>query len=102
MLAFMSVTPNVTTVRHGFSAIPPPLSKQTQLRRFDFRRRKMLDGKMRTHLVEAELVAGRLEAPADHPGDRPSAGLPLAPFGIVILAAAHIAHQLEYVAVAIG
>src|SRR5260370_31688751 len=52
--------------------------------------------------VEAELFAGDFEAAADHPGDWAGSGLALAEGGIVILAAAHVADELEDVAVTAG
>ena len=52
--------------------------------------------------VEAEPLAGDLEAAADHPGDRARAGHALAEGRIVILAAAHVADELEDVAIAVG
>src|SRR5262245_641740 len=80
---------------------PCPYSEQTQLRRFLFWWREVLGGEPRAHAVEIELLAGRLEAAADHPGHRPGASLTFTPLGIIVLAAAHVADQLEHMAVAI-
>ena len=62
----------------------------------------MLGGDLVLGRVEAELFAGDFEAAADHPGDRAGSGLPLAKGRIVILAAAHVADELEDVAVTVG
>ena len=62
----------------------------------------MLGRKLDLAFVEAELLAGDLEPPADHPGIGAGAGLAQAPGRIVVLAAAHLADQLEDVAIAVG
>src|SRR5882672_745542 len=62
----------------------------------------MLGGELDARRVEAMLRARGLEAPADHPGDRAGAGHALAEGRVVVLAAAHVADELEDVAVAVG
>ncbi|KAH2821212.1 hypothetical protein KXV85_002907, partial [Aspergillus fumigatus] len=57
---------------------------------------------LRAALVQAEPVAGDLEAAADGPGHRAGALHPLAPFRVVVAAAAHVADQGEDVAVTVG
>src|SRR5262249_817556 len=47
----------------------------------------------RARRIEAEATLGRSEAGADQLGDRAFALHPLAPIGIVVSAAAHLAHQ---------
>src|SRR4051812_10840619 len=105
MLVRTSATPRVTTVRQAAILDIPASFKirleQTQLRGFLPWRREMIGGETGASFVEAELLAGGFESPTDHPGDRPCAGHALVPSGIVILTAAHIAHQLENMAVAI-
>src|SRR5665213_2904738 len=78
-----------------------PRSKQTQLRRIRLRLAEMLGGKLRARGVEAKLLAGKLKAASDQICVRPGALLPREPLGIVILAAAHVSHQLEDVAFAV-
>src|ERR1043165_199981 len=87
------------TYRGGRTRASP--SKQRELLRALARRREMLGGELQLAAIEAEPLTGRLEAATDHPGDRPRAGHALAPLGIVILAAAHVADQLEHMVVAI-
>src|ERR1700724_1098461 len=76
--------------------------KQIELLRARPRRPEMRGGDLVLTRVEAELFASDFEAAADHPGDRAGAGLPLAESGIVILAAAHVADELEDMAVTVG
>src|SRR5712691_5167531 len=71
------------------------LSKQAELLRGAPRRIEMARREPGAGLVEAELRAGELEAPADHPGDRAAAGHALAEARVVILAAAGLADELE-------
>src|SRR5271169_5324384 len=52
--------------------------------------------------VEAEALAGEFEAAADRPGIGAGAGLPLAPGGIVILAAVQVAHERDHVLLLVG
>src|SRR5215470_10967293 len=70
-------------------------SEQAQLRTFNAWRREMFGCQLRPRLVEAKLLASGLETPPDHPGNRPGPGHPLAELGIVVLAAAHVADQVE-------
>src|SRR5262249_61790211 len=51
-------------------AVGSAMSEQRQLRRRAARRREMLGRQLGARLVEAELLARRLEPPPDHPGDR--------------------------------
>src|SRR5271166_4386101 len=77
-------------------------SKQAELLASLARRVEMLRGQGAARLVEAELLAGKLKAPADHPGNGAAPGHALSPIGIVVLAAAGLADELEHVLVAIG
>ena len=52
--------------------------------------------------IEAEPLAGDLEAAADHPGMGPEPVMRVPKVGVVILAAAHLADELEDVAIAVG
>src|SRR6266699_3483444 len=62
----------------------------------------MFGRKLGLALVQPELLASDLEPPADHPGIGAGAGLAQAPGRIVVFAAAHLADQLEDVAMAVG
>src|SRR5882757_2597768 len=62
----------------------------------------MLGAEPRPRLVETELLAGELEPPPDHPGNRATAGHALAPARIIVPAAARLPDELEDVAVAVG
>src|SRR5215216_1460163 len=62
----------------------------------------MLGGELGVRLVEVELLARCLEPPPNHPGDRTRSGHALTPAGVVILAAMHVAHQLEHVTITVG
>src|SRR5947209_13203130 len=77
-------------------------SEQRELLRAFACRREVLGAELELAPVQAEPLACRLEAAADHPGDRTRAGHPLAPFRVVILAATHVADQLENVALTVG
>src|SRR5436305_10133523 len=66
------------------------------------RRAEMLGGELGALEIEAELLASELEAPADHPCIGTGARHAFAPGRIVILAAAHLADQLEHMAIAVG
>src|SRR6476620_4213078 len=96
----MGVPPRRQEVTRGSPRTSP--SEQRELLRAFARRREVLGRKLELAPVEAEPLARGLEAPPDHPGDRPGAGHPLAPLGVVVLAAAHVADQLEHVPLAIG
>src|SRR4051812_38320694 len=76
-------------------------SEQRELLRALARRREVLGGKLQPAPVEPKPLAARLEAPADHPGDRAGAGHALSPLRVIVLAAAHVTDQLEYVVVAV-
>src|SRR6202166_3172543 len=76
--------------------------EQIELFRARPRGAEMLGGDLVLGRVEAELFAGDLETAADHPGDRAGSGLALAEGRIVIFAAAHVADELEDVAIAVG
>src|SRR5262245_29570597 len=76
--------------------------EQAQLLGGPPRRTEMVGREPRSRLVEAALLAGKFEAAAYHPGDRPAAGHALAPVRVVVLAAAGLADELEHVAVAVG
>src|SRR5512138_3096538 len=109
MLARMSLTPRVMTVKRGVGLpILMLLStsdndlKQTQLLSAALRLDEMIGRQFRAALVEAELFAGDLEAAADHPGHRAGALHPRSPLRVVVAAAAHVADQREDVAVAVG
>src|SRR5215469_7838724 len=65
------------------------------------RRLEMLGGGFHAGQIEAEPLAGDLEAPADHPGDRAGAGHALAPGRIVVLAAAGLANEIDDVTIAV-
>src|SRR3954447_4045353 len=84
----------------GGSVRASPL-EQRELLRALARRREVLGGKLQLAPFEPEPFTARLEAPADHPGDRAGAGHALAPLRVVVLAAAHVADELEYVVVAV-
>ena len=62
----------------------------------------MISRQLGAILVEAELLAGKFEPPADHPGDRAAAGHPFTPVRIVIPAATRLTNELEHVAITIG
>src|SRR5436305_492608 len=91
---FMEVPPRKQTYR-GAAARTSPL-EQRELLRALARRREVLGCELELAAVEAEPLASGLEAPSDHPGGRPGAGHPLAPLRVVVLAAAHVADQLEH------
>src|SRR5262249_36172720 len=65
-------------------------------------RAEVLGRELRLLLVEAELLARDLEASADHPGVGARSLHAPAPGRVVVLAAAHLAHELEHVAIAVG
>src|SRR4051794_539337 len=96
----MKVPPRKQRYR-GAAARASPL-EQCELLRALARRREVLGRELELAAVETEPLARRLETAADHPGDRPGAGHPLAPLRVVIFAAAHVADQLEDVAFAVG
>src|SRR5262249_52889446 len=78
----------------GASAEPRndgPASKQTELLTGLRRWGEMLRRQGAARLVEAELLAGKLETPADDPGNGSASGHALSPVRIVILAAAGLA-----------
>src|SRR5215471_3857142 len=89
-------------VKNATRFIQATASKQAQLLRGGLRRLELTRRKLGACLVETELVAGDLEAAADHPGDRPAAGHALAKGRVVVLAAAGLADELEHMAVAVG
>src|SRR5437667_11638983 len=108
MLTTMLLTPSVMTVNRGTGAgvfapmllSPFPLSlrlplplEQAKLFPAALRLGKMVRGQFRTPLVEPELLAGDLEAPADHPGDWTRALHPRAPLRVVIAPAPHVEDQ---------
>src|SRR5689334_25119082 len=64
--------------------------------------REMIRGQFGAALVEAELLAGDLEAASDHPGHRAGSLHPRSPLRIVVAAAAHVADQGEDVTIAVG
>src|SRR6478735_12119965 len=112
MLALMSATPSVMTVKRGTGAVclllmtlPCPMScglEQTQLLSVAFGFREMIRRQLRAPLVEAKLLAGDLEPASDHPGHRPGPLHPRSPLRVVIAAAAHVADQGEDVTIAVG
>src|SRR5579864_8026112 len=63
---------------------------------------EVFSGERQGLLVELEPRARRLEALADHVGVGAGAGHALAPLGVVVLAAAHLADQPEHVLLAVG
>src|SRR6202034_1578525 len=77
-------------------------AEQTQLLRCRRRRAEVLRGGVDLGRIEAEPLAGDLEAAADHPGDRPLAGHAGAEGRVVILAVAHVPDEPEDVAIAVG
>src|SRR5580692_10205773 len=79
-----------------------PASKQIELLRRRARRPEMFGGEFGLVDVEAEPGAGGLEALADHPGIGAAAGHALAERGVVVLAAAGLSDQREYVPLAVG
>src|SRR5882724_3234670 len=107
MLARMSVTPSVMTVRRGVGVCNFVLMllscslEQTQLLSVWLRPGKMVGRQFQATLVEAELFAGDFEAASDHPGHRPGALHPRSPLRVVVAAAAHVADQGEDVAVTV-
>src|SRR5450432_3449229 len=76
-------------------------SKQAQLLPASLRLHEMVGGQFRAPLVQPELLAGDLEAAADHPGHRPGALHPRSPLRVVVAAATHVADQGEDVAIAV-
>src|SRR5262249_62048196 len=60
------------------------------------RRRNNNGGMPKRALIYSEPLCGHLESAADHPGIRPIANHPLAPFRIVELAAPRRAHQRQH------
>src|SRR5829696_9170621 len=72
-------------------------TKQVQLLGAFDRRLEMLRRERPLGFIQPKLLAGEFETAAEHPGIGSGAGLPFAPGGIVILAAAHAADQLEHV-----
>src|ERR1700745_427632 len=75
--------------------------KQTQLLRPRLWRPEVLDAERRFRRIQPDLLAGHLEAAADHPSIRAGALHARAPGRAVILAPPHIADELEDVTVAI-
>src|SRR5260363_297592 len=98
MLRRISATPSVMTVKRGTTdcalmARPPSTSEQAQLLAAALRPHEMIGGQLGTALVQAELLAGDLEAAADHPGHRSGPLHPRAPLRVVVAATAHVANQ---------
>src|SRR6185312_17121730 len=77
------------------------LLEQTQLLPAAFRLHEMIRRQFRTALVQPELLAGDLEAAADHPGHRSCALHPRTPLRVVVATAAHVADQRADVAIAV-
>src|SRR6185437_11053614 len=71
-------------------------SKQAELRVVRFRLAEVLRRQCRARDVEAEALAGDLEAAAEHPGVRPGALHAGAPLRVVVLAVAGVAHELHH------
>src|ERR1700730_392249 len=74
---------------------PENALEQAELLGGTARRNEMLGGEPGHTGIEPELRASGLEPPSDHPGDRPRSGHALAELRVVILAAAHVADELE-------
>src|SRR5688572_23154218 len=72
--------------------------EQTQLLATFHRLLEMLGGELRSFLVQPEPFARGLEPPADQPGIRALASLALTPGRVVVLAAAHLAHEFHHMA----
>src|SRR5215218_5587403 len=106
MLARMSLTPSVMTVKRGIGGLVRmlllPSSKQTQLLSAALWLDEMIGRQFQAALVEAELFAGDLEPPSDHPGHRAGAFHSRSPLRVVVAPAAHVADQGEDVTVAVG
>src|SRR5262245_7786137 len=80
---------------------PGSVSEQTQLLGPGLRLSEILCCQGGARDIEAQLFAGHLEAAAYHPRIRTGAYHAGSPGGIVVLASAHIADQLEHVPVAV-
>src|SRR5690606_8955811 len=76
--------------------------EQTELRALQHRLREKIGPEMTALPIEPEAPGGEVETPADLPGMRSVATHALAPFGIVILAAAHGAHDRHDVLCPVG
>src|SRR3954447_17241462 len=109
MLARISLTPSVMTVRRGIgsavlmrsSAIRTSL-EQAELLPAALRPGEMIRGQFRTTLVEPQLFAGDLEAAADHPGHWTCPLHPRSPLRVVVASIPHVTDQGENVTIAIG
>src|SRR3954452_18138818 len=109
MLARMSLTPSVMTVRRGTGSavlIRSPAIRtsleQAELLPAALRPREMIGGQFRTALVEPQLFAGDLEATTDHPGHRACPLHPRAPLRVVVAPVPHVTDQGEDVTIAVG
>src|ERR1700730_15103481 len=80
---------------------PENALEQAELLGGTARRHEVLGGEPGHAGIEPELLASGLEPPPDHPGDRPRSGHALAELRVVILAAAHVADELEDMTMAI-
>src|SRR5258707_10808596 len=76
-------------------------SKQAELLGGTMRRREVCGGEAGLGGIEAELLAGGLEPPPDHPGNRSRSDHALAEGRVVVLAAPHVADQLEDMTMAV-
>src|SRR5262249_58963488 len=85
----------------GSARFRPDRSEQLQLFCRVARWLKMFGCQLGVLTIETELLAGNLEASADHPGDRPAAGHPLPPTRVVVLAPAGLANDLEHMLVTV-
>src|SRR4051794_12732658 len=72
-------------------------SKQAELLGCAARGTEVLGAEPHLALVEVELLAGELEPAPDHPRHRAGPLHAASPAGIVVLAAAHVADELEHV-----
>src|SRR5262249_33419420 len=91
-------------IEHDLFAKPVPTFpdhalEQSELLGWRPRRDEMLRRHFHAGQIEAEPLASDLEAPPNHPGNRTGAGHALAPCRIVILAAARLANEIDYVAI---
>src|SRR5215471_1473587 len=80
----------------------PVALEQLELLRVRFRLAEMLGGELAPFGIEAELLAGHLEPASDHPGIGACALHARAPGRVIVLAAAHVADQLENMGVTVG
>src|SRR4051812_43758230 len=111
MLARISLTPSVMTVNRGTGAGFPSLIytlhtrsnlEQTELLSIALWLGEMIRRQFGAALVEAEFLAGDLEAAPDHPGHRACPLHPRSPLRVIVATAAHVADQGEDVTIAVG